>query len=137
MAQLARQAAIPHISPGPFVDRRRVKRFRDLLELRRTELVALRAEQAPGFRQESVESAALALRGLSQQARVGLAREDIGLGPLERVTRLEQGVALPHLRPDQLVDRPRRDRRLVELGDRGRLVAAALLPQALGQRVAL
>jgi len=100
-------------------------------------LVPVRAQKARGCACELVHRLALSLRRLAQGAHLATSGEELRLRELELVARVEQGGDRGPLGADELVDRPRRDRRLAERGDACRLVLSPVAAQRLRERSAL
>ena len=137
MPKLALQAAVLHAGAGVVVERGGMERLRDLLELGRSERVAIRAQEALSPLYEVLGESALGLDGLPEPGRIAAALDQLGLGFLKGIARLEEGVKVTALRADDLIDRPRGERGLAELRDRGRLIALTVLAQPPSQRIAL
>ena len=134
VAQLAHQPAVAHLPAGVVVERRCVQRVGDPLERRRAELVAAGTQQAPRRVHQVADGAALLIGGRTQVARVSPARQHAGLRLAQCVAGAQQPIDLGAAGADQLVDRPRRHRRLAQGRDRRRLLALARRPQRAHQR---
>ena len=101
------------------VERGGVKRVGDPVEHRLAQLVALRVEQPARLLDQTRHRIALALDAGTEIVGVAPSSEHLVLCLPERVTRFEQLGDPLRLRPDELVDGPRGDRRLAQRGDLG------------------
>ena len=137
MAALLRGAAGGDVGAGGLVDGGGVERRVGALERVLAEAAAGLVEQPARRVDEHAPRRLLAAGGIAQRPRVAAPGQEVLLRPGERVAGVPQRPGLGRPGPDGLVDRPRGDGRLGQRLDGGRVLAAPVGAQRLGERVAL
>ncbi len=136
MTKLPFEASLSDLGSGRIVQRGGVKRLCHVLERRRCELVPVSIQEPMRRVGELLDGDSLGLNRRTQRGPVATVGQQVCLCLPQRVAGLQQRVNLSPLRADELVDGPRSNRRLAELRDCRSLLAAAVAPELLGERVA-